>query len=306
MDLALAGDFDHPHLTGELRPKSLRLNLNSAPPADLDEVVMLKPGQEPPPFRGRGGLKPIRPGGLAGRASLAVALNLREGLKVSVDEGWLDLRGEAWARKLPGGPLTYHGQVLANGGVIILRGRRFVVQAGTLDFADKEIPDADISAEATYQSGGTIVFVATGGTLDSPQFQLSSQPPMSQADILSTIIFGRPAGSLSGSEKVRFQAEALALLGQRAAEDMQRIVGRTLAPDIVTVYQQAEGGSSLEAGKYLRPDLYLRYRQNLGESSGRNVGLEYRLRPWLSLESQVGDTRDTGVDVIFNLDFGGK
>ena len=126
---------------------------------------------------------------------------------------------------------------------------------------------------------------------------------MSRTDILSTIIFGKPANSLSADQNNRFQGAALALLGQQGVNLMRKFMGDTLTPDVVTVHNQDSGSSALEAGKYLSPDLYLRYRQDLGEDGGRNVGLEYRLKPWISLESQVGTTRDTGMDVIFNFDF---
>ena len=35
---------------------------------------------------------------------------------------------------------------------------------------------------------------------------------------------------------------------------------------------------------------------------GQNVGLEYRFNPHLSVESQIGTTRDSGIDAVFTWD----
>jgi translocation and assembly module TamB len=172
-----------------------------------------------------------------------------------------------------------------------------------VDFADRDRPDPDLSGEASIGVGATQIFVAVSGQAFSPNIQLTSLPPMSQTDILSTIIFGQPARSLSQDQSSALSAQAAALLGQAGAGEIRKIVGSELAPDVVTVHTEGQTGSSLEAGKYLSSDLYLRYRRRMTEEGGQNIGLEYRLRDWLSLESQVGDTRDTGVDVILNFDF---
>ena len=116
-------------------------------------------------------------------------------------------------------------------------------------------------------------------------------------------MFGKPAQSLDQGESDQLNAQALALLGQRGVRVIGQLLSPELAPDVVTVHEEAQYGSSLEAGKYLSQDLYLRYRHNLSSEGGQNVGLEYRLTDWLSLESQIGDARDTGVDMVYNFDF---
>jgi translocation and assembly module TamB len=147
------------------------------------------------------------------------------------------------------------------------------------------------------------VVASVSGTAYEPQIDLGAEPPMSQADILSTIIFGRPTSALNAGETRQLSAQALALMGQGGRREIERLLGPTLAPDVVTVHNEMQTGSSLEAGKYLSPDLYLRYRQNMDREGGQTVGLELKLKPYLSLDSQLSTTRDNGVDVIFSFDF---
>jgi translocation and assembly module TamB len=177
------------------------------------------------------------------------------------------------------------------------------VNRAQLDFAGKNEPNPNLEGQAKITVGQTLIFINFMGTMLDPQYQLSSQPAMSETDILSTIIFGRPANSLNSGESRELTAQALALLGSQGAKEIKDLVGDQFAPDVVTVHDEAQSGSSLEAGKYLSSDLYLRYRHNLSQEGGDNVGIEYRINHWLSLESQVGTTRDTGVDVILNWDF---
>jgi len=302
-DLALRGPFSRPSLTGALKPKAAKLLWGLAPPSDLKEVVVLNPGEQPPAFHKPGQPKVWAPGKGLEKASLDVSLDLASSLRINVGDGWLLLKGSPRVVKKPDGPLTYHNRIEITRGLILVSGKAFQVQRGMVDFADRDRPDPDLFGEASIRVGATQIFVAVSGQASNPNVQLTSQPPMSQTDILSTIIFGQPARNLSQDQSSALSAQAAALLGQAGAGEIRKIVGSELTPDVVTVHSEGQAGSSLEAGKYLSSDLYLRYRRRMTQEGGQNLGLEYRLRNWLSLESQVGDTRDTGVDVIFNLDF---
>ena len=298
------GGFSAPQITGIFKPRHAKLFFAALTPSELDEVVVLKPGQQPPPILAERGRSHIfNPGGFLGKSVLDLTVDLGKGVRVDLDRGWLMVSGNVLLRKPAQDKLRYYGQIRLDQGVITIQGRRFQLAAGLLDFAGKDHPDPDLSVEATYRSGQTLVFISVGGTPSDPSLQLSSQPPLSRTDILSTIIFGRTSSSLNQEQSQELQAQALALLGQQGIMEIKNILGPTFSPDVVTVHSEVQGNTALEAGKYLSPDLYLRYRRNVSGEEGHNLGLEYRVTPWLSLESQVGTTRDTGVDVIINFDF---
>ncbi len=302
--LKLAGDLERPLLTGMLTPRRAIIQPRLATPSIMDDVVVLGPGQQPPPVRRERRQAPrIAPAGLLGRLAIDVKMEMTPDLKVRVGEGFLEMLGLAEVRKEPGGALIYYGGSKVPRGVIIVQGKRFEISDGSTDLAGKDRPDPDLKALASMRVGNALILVNVSGTSYDTVLNFSSEPPMSQADILSTIIFGRPVASLSAGESRELSAQALALMGQRGKREIERLLGPALAPDVVTVHTEAQTGSSLEAGKYLSQDLYLRYRRNLGPEGGENVGLELRLNPYLSLESQVGTTRDNGVDVIFSYDF---
>ncbi|MCB2225259.1 MAG: translocation/assembly module TamB domain-containing protein [Desulfarculaceae bacterium] len=297
----LSGDFKRPVLTGRVGISDIIVRYGLAEPAGMSDVVILKPGQEPPPLEKkdkRFALPPALDG-----LKVDLRAELSKPARVSLDDGWLDAGGGLHLTKEPGQPLIFNGAVVIQKGLVIIAGRRFEVLEGKADFQGKTQPDPALSAEARLFMGSTTVFVNVAGTAMDPVVNLGSLPPMSQADILSTIIFGRPAADLNKGQSKELSAQALALLGQVGAKEMSRIFGPDLSPDVVTVHNTLSAGPSLEAGKYLSEDLYLRYRQNLGPYGGQNVGLEYRLSRYFSVESTVGTTRDNGVDLVFTRDF---
>lgn len=305
-DLALTmdGPWSGPVIKGKLIPRQLRIIPSGIPSESMDEVVELKPGQKPPPLVHLKKDMTWRPGGVLGRSTMDVEADLSHGLRVKVNEGFVELAGRVRVSKKPGGPLLYHDSVRLSQGRLILAGRAFLLTGGRMRFRDRSEPNPDIWVRAVLRTGRNRITVNVSGTARDPVLNLTSEPPMSQADILSTIIFGQPARSLSSTQSQGLSAQALALLGLKGAKEIEAFLGPELAPDVVTVHEDYASGSSLEAGKYLGQDLYLRYRQNMGQEGGQNLGLEYRLNRYFSLESQVGNTRDTGVDILFNYDFG--
>jgi translocation and assembly module TamB len=287
-------------LKGLLRPSDLTIALSLSQPAGLEDVVMLRSGQKPPPLS-RMEEKFSLPPALDSLA-VEVRAELAAPTRVNLSDGWLDARGSLLLQKEPGGPLTFNEGIVVDKGLLILSGKRFEILEGGLNFRGRAEPNPDVEAEAKLSMGATTVFVNVTGTASNPLINLSSLPPMSQTDILSTIIFGRPANKLTTGQSRELSAQALALLGAAGRQELEKIFGPALTPDVVTVYNAPSTGSSLEAGKYLSEQLYLRYRQNLGPYGGQNVGLEYRFSRDFAVESQMGSTRDSGVDLVFSKD----
>ena len=301
-NLHLSGPPQRLVLTGEIRPVKANLNTQVNPVGGMEDVVILKAGQAPPPLT----REPprITPPAFLARASIDAALDLGKRLRVEMNQGWLEASGRVTARQEPNEPLTYHGKITLLDGRFLYEGRAFKLRGGEMDFAGKQTLNPDLKdVGAELAMGRSQVLVVLSGTARDPKVQMTSEPPMSQADILSTIIFGQPASALNQRQYEVLSSQALAILGLKGRSELERLVGRGLAPDVVTVQRHYGSDEYLEAGKYLSDDLYLRYRRDTDQRGGQGIGVEFRLNPYLSLESQFGDPRETGVDVTFTLDF---
>ncbi len=301
-DIALTGTFGQPRLTGVVTPRQVSLRLGLGTPEAMDDVVVLGPGQKPPPVKRQPAI--VQPPAMLAPLKMVVVVSVDRVLRVKVSQGWLDVTGRIVIRKEPGGPLTYHRGLKILKGLILYQARDFVVTGGSVDFAGKKELDPVLKeVRAELNMGKTQVQLVAQGPASDLHIQFTSQPPMSQADILSTIVFGQPAATLSQQQYDKLSAQALALLGMKGRQELERLVGRKLAPDVVTVGRSYDAGSFIEAGKYLSDNLYLRYRKSTQQDGGQNVGLEYRINRFFSIESQVGTTRDSGVDLTINFDF---
>ena len=299
--LHVGGDFAYPEVSGRVGVSDIVVRMGLSAPAGLEDVVVLKAGQAPPPLEPKEERFSLPP--FLDPLKVDLEASLGQPAHITMADGWMDASGGLKLSKVPGGPLYFGGKVQVKKGLVLLAGRRFEVLTGRLDFAGKDQPNPNLHGQARLNMGTTTVFVEVGGTANNPLINLSSIPPMSQADILSTIIFGRSSAELNKGQSKELSAQALALLGQAGQKEMTKLFGPDLSPDVVTVHNAPSAGPSLEAGKYLSEDLYLRYRQNLGPYGGQNVGLEYRFTRYFSIESTIGNTRDNGVDFVFTRDF---
>lgn len=300
VDVTLGGTFKLPELKGTVTPLEAILRFGVLPEPGMEDVVVLKPDQEQPPVVEKEPRQEPLPPWLQGLRA-GVMVDLSDGLEVTMKTGWVKLNGQLYVNKAPGKGFTYHRAITAQNGVLVFEGKRFELMRAKVDFRDKHSLNPDLSATARLRSGSTTVFINVYGTADDPDYHLSSSPAMSEADILRTIIFGQSTPGVSPTQG--FSAQALAVLGRKGTEEWSRLVGRDLSPDVITVHDGSQGSSSLEAGKYLGPDLYLRYRQNMGPSGGQGVGLEYRISSMFSLDSEFGNTRDAGVDFFYRVNF---
>src|SRR5204862_5034464 len=135
------------------------------------------------------------PGAVIGLGALAVTLG-----------------GDVRAQKEPGKSLRLVGTVNTVRGFYDFQGRRFtILRDGTIRFEGLEEmnPSLDLKAERVIQA--VTARVRVRGTVQKPQIELSSVPPLEQADILSLIVFNQPVNALGEGEQVSLAERAQAM-----------------------------------------------------------------------------------------------
>jgi translocation and assembly module TamB len=188
-----------------------------------------------------------------------------------------------------GEPPSLEGRVTTIGGRGFIEqfGRRFELRDGTVTF-DGPPRAARLDLAATYtipsrdnpdDAEATIV-LSVEGTQDSLSLNLSSDPPMENADIVSYIATGRPAaGALSFEES---ESEG-GLTGAGADLALGRLVGviesaagEGVGLDVVEIRNEGLREATLVAGKYVSPRVYVGFSQpiTLREGDGLSLGDE--------------------------------
>jgi translocation and assembly module TamB len=205
--------------------------------------------------------------------------------------------------------MQFFGQVepVPNRGTIELSGRQFRLTDGDI-YLTGPVDSTKLNVNASYQvptqSGGdnegVLIDVHATGRLDSLGLQFTSDPPLSQDDILSYIVTGRPASDnplfesqLGGGGGSTGQQVAFSTL----ASAISNTAGQGLGFDVFQIRQDPTRGLTLTAGRYLGSRLFLDLQLPLqvstqnrqaGTSLGPGFELEYTLRRWLRANMRGG------------------
>jgi outer membrane protein assembly factor BamA len=213
----------------------------------------------------------------------------------------LDLRvrtsGEVWLRNdfgsiegqgslLVGGTMgrpTVAGRITAvEGGMIRFRNVRYRVQSGTIDFSDPETIDPLFNLVAETQVAEYQVTLRIEGTVEDFRYDLTSNPPLPQPDIVALLLTGRTLGTL-GPEGAALAEETVSgyLAGRLTEELSERLSGRAgldvIAIDPLAVNGQGDPTTRVTIGKQVTPELFVTYSNELGSTQGSIYQLDYSL-----------------------------
>jgi autotransporter translocation and assembly factor TamB len=195
--------------------------------------------------------------------------------------------------------MQFFGRVepLPGRGGLDLYGRSFKLTEGDIRLSGPAAAtrlDVTAQYQVPTQSGGddagVLIDVHATGRTDSLELDFSADPTMTQEDIVSYIVTGRPAsdnplvGQGTGVEGGQLALNALseAVAGQ---------AGEGLGFDVFQIRQNGAQGLTLTAGRYLGSKLFASLQQPLQiggtaeasatRSSGPGFELEYSLERWL-------------------------
>ena len=214
------------------------------------------------------------------------------------------MKGNARIASRPGEALRVFGEGEVVNGTYTLQGRRFQVRRGSVRLVGDRELDPVLDVEARLPTGDIVAIVDVTGRLSSPIVRLRSEPERSEQDVLAYLLFGRPADEVGASQSGAMDAAAARLVAGVAERELRELLGDAMPVDSIEIGADDEGNTSeLGFGKYLQPNLYLRYVHVLGDEPADRVGVEYRVNDLISVGSSVSTTGDAGLDLILRHDF---
>lgn len=202
-----------------------------------------------------------------------------------------------------------NGRAEVTEGEIIFRGKSFAVTTGVVDFINpfRIEPTLDVVSQSRIRQW--LVTLSVSGTPDHLAFKLSSDPPESDNDILSLILFGRTQTEFAGGSSAGSQTttQMLAALVATAWGDSLK---KTAGVDILELETGNSGSSEdperiqVTVGKKLGRRLTIKYAVESanGEMIQRAIS-EYRFFEKL-LASGYQDTKGNyGGELLFRIEF---
>ncbi len=188
-------------------------------------------------------------------------------------------------------------------GTLDLLGRIFRFDTGNVNFVGGDEIDPELDFVATSVAEALTVHAAVTGTASAPSFSLSSEPPLPQDDVLARLLFGSSTGSLTPVQAVQLAQTAATLSGRGGPVSVLDELRQGFGLDMLGVESgETVSSSSLAVGKYLTDDVFVKMNQGVTPES-RRVGVEVRVMPRVTVESDIGAESQGRVGVNWKLDY---
>lgn len=189
-------------------------------------------------------------------------------------------------QQLTGASFTY-GELAITEGHYRIYGQELTLQDGKLLFlGNYSNPALDIRAVREVQ--GQTVGVLINGTLNNMRSQLYSTPVLPDSEVLAVLVTGRPASQLRSSDGDAMLG-AIARLGIEQGQSLAEDLGGRFGFDSVAITNSGDIDSSeLTVGKYLTPQIFVRYGVGLFDSFSK-VAVDYFINDRLTLQAESGE-----------------
>lgn len=293
--LVFAGTLDRPRVTGSLDLVNGRVIIpdlprNLHPPQGTSRLWDLRPPEMS---------EPRRPPGPSWLDSLGLDVILRvpRPLRFEGRDLQLSASGELRLNMEAGLPRVI-GEMEVSDGSFHLLSRSMSVRRGHLNFYGEETLDPELDLELGAMIDQSDIQIKLTGSFLQPRLEFQSDPPMSEAEILALLLFGRPTSELDVDQQDLLQRRATQVAAEYSMARLQAKLAKDLGLDLLRYQSDGVGGrSSLEMGKYIGPRVFVRYTQALDQQSLYRLQLDYILSRRLRLESSYGRQSQSGLQL---------
>jgi translocation and assembly module TamB len=221
--------------------------------------------------------------------------DLKIGLK-----GSLDVKGA--------GVPEVTGQIhLEPGGYLVVQGRKFKVQNGSVTFLGQDPSNPDVVVKAGWTApDGTVVYANFAGPLKTGKVTLSSEPALAQQEIVELLAFGAASGKQAQNASATPTSAAIGTVGGQATQPINYALARLGLGALTTKVDTSESSTPKpEVEVQIAKDISLQIAVVLGQPlPGVNpdrtlLTLDWRFLSRWSLSSTLGDAGTAIVDLLW-------
>ena len=294
-DLTLDFSAGHADLSGRLVLPRVSVSLGTLPPSAVsvspDEVIVgaAAPAQEVPP--------PVDFFTSAVTGDVELVL----GDEVRIDAAGLDARlagGLRWSKQRGDRIGRGSGRVSIATGRYEAYGQELSVERGHLIFAGP-IDSPELDVRAVRPDVDVVAGLLVSGNVRAPRFELFSEPPMPDAEILAWIITGHGLDNASSGEASFITSAALSLGAERASMVTSQVRDAFGLDEFGIDTGETTRDTAITAGKRLTPKLSVRSEFNPFDRL-MSFFLNYKLTPSWSVEAESGVRQ--GADLIYSME----
>ncbi|MCB1773848.1 MAG: translocation/assembly module TamB domain-containing protein [Gammaproteobacteria bacterium] len=190
------------------------------------------------------------------------------------------------------------GRIEMRDGAYKAYGQDLQIEQGRLLFAGPpESPDVDLRAVRVSRDGQVRAYLAMSGPLREPRPRIYSEPSLAEGEALAYLLTGRGLNQADSGARFDIASAAFAL-GVAKGDPLLQNISEQFGLDDLRIETGEDGfeSSTLLLGRYLNPDLYVGYTQELFNPEGA-VLVRMRLNRRFEVETRSGRTQS--VDLFF-------
>jgi translocation and assembly module TamB len=201
------------------------------------------------------------------------------------------------------------GRASIEKGAITYRNKVFIVKKGIIDFANPYQTELTVDIQSEVQIRKWTIYLAVAGPPDRLSFELTSDPPEEDGDIISLLLVGKTRKELIKAEGGDTQSAAKLLAGVISAA-LEQDIKRATGLDIVRIETQTQDNEEtsdqikVTLGKELYKRMTIKYtgEPKDGELTQRAIA-EYKLLESILLSGYQDNKGLHGGEIFFRLEF---
>ena len=286
--LALLGDMDSARLQGQVTVTQLQFT----PAFDLMDFMGTFGGgaSTPPPI-----------GGFQQALALNVGVDSSGGVNLVSRTMSLQAGANLRVTGTAAQPVIL-GRVNLNGGDLIYRGNRYVLQGGTIDFINPSETQAVVNVSANTEVQQFNVQMHFWGPVDHLHTNYSSDPALPPSDIINLIAFGKtqeasaanpnPPGNLAAEQAVASQVSSL------VTSRVEKVAGLSqLSVDPLLGSNQGESpGARVTVQQRMTGKIFVTFSTDVTSTQNSTIKLEYHQSPKVSYSGTRDQNGGFGFD----------
>ncbi|HEY6078181.1 MAG TPA: translocation/assembly module TamB domain-containing protein, partial [Polyangiaceae bacterium] len=210
------------------------------------------------------------------------------------------------------GRLTLHsaatteltGRIEVRGGKLDVQGKTFEIERGVITFDGGDPGNPTVTATARWDAPDYTVYADYVGDVETGRIKLRAEPPLTQDQIASLLLFGSPEGSAGGSDPTAASL-AVSVAGDTAAQGLNKALDDLTNLDVSARIDTTTGSARPELVFRVSPRVAAKVTRAIGtpaagESPDRTfLTLELRLKRAWALSALLGDHGASALDLIW-------
>lgn len=246
---------------------------------------------------------------LLSRLNFDIQIIIQNSISVRNNIAKGQLQGDLRLSGTPVQPVLSGRVRVDEGGEIYFSRNTYQVEQGQVDFVNPNRIEPDINLQAHTRVSGYEIKLLLSGTPDKFSADLTSDPPLSEPDIISLLVTGRRLAYVSDNVLGAMGDRALSYLNDALTGQLESLAKQKLGLDSVTidaglVSPQENPAARLTVGRHITPELEFILSQSLKQSQYTTVILNYNPVREINLRGTKQDNDAYRFDVLHEIRFG--